>query len=92
MIKYSLTEPKPSIKWFKDEEEIIVVTDEFYQILEIEDTISLIIKSVKPSCKGLYYVQLSNAAGKKNSNKAQLIVNCMVFLLFVIILTKNLNK
>jgi hypothetical protein len=77
--KFSLTisgKPKPSVKWFREEEEI-VITEEEYEIIETEDSVQFIIKSAKPVNTGSYYVELTNDAGKITSNKAQLIVNSM---------------
>lgn len=82
-IKISGGKPKPKVKWFKEEEEIIVETTELYEIVEIEDTVTLIIKSAKPSDSGNYYAQLYNEAGQLNSNKAQLIVNRINFFFFL---------
>lgn len=70
--------PKPTIKWFKEEEEIIT-TVETYEVVEIEDTVTLIIKSAKPENAGNYFAQLINEAGTINTNKAQLIVNSACF-------------
>ena len=65
--------PKPTFKWFLEEEEIITTVD--YEIIETDDSITLIIKSAKPQNAGNYWVQLTNDAGKLNSNKALLTVN-----------------
>lgn len=73
--------PKPTIKWFKEEEEIIT-TVETYEVVEIEDTVTLIIKSAKPENAGNYFAQLINEAGTINTNKAQLIVNSACFFIF----------
>ena len=70
--------PKPSIKWFKEEEEIII-TEESYEVIEIEDSVSLIIKSVKVDKAGSYYAQLTNEVTTISSNKAQLVVNSMFY-------------
>ena len=66
--------PKPTMKWFREEEEI-VFTEETYEIIETEDSVQFIIKSTKSEHTGFYYVELTNDAGKITSNKAQLIVN-----------------
>jgi hypothetical protein len=66
--------PKPTAKWFKEEEEI-VVTVETYEIVETEDSYTFVIKSAKPADIGNYSVQLINEAGQTISNKAQLTVN-----------------
>jgi hypothetical protein len=78
VIKITGGKPKPTVKWFKEEEEIIVETVELYEVIESEDTITLIVKSVKPENAGNYYAQISNEAGQINTNKAQLIVNRML--------------
>ena len=75
VIKISGGKPKPSVKWFKEEEEIITTTVERYEVVEIEDTVTLIIKSAKSEDAGNYFAQLTNEAGQASSNKAQLIVN-----------------
>ena len=76
LVKISGGKPKPTFKWFKEEEEIVVTTEEeTYEFIEIEDTIQFIIKSVKPENAGSYYAQITNEAGQVNTNKAQLIVN-----------------
>ena len=74
VVKFS-GKPKPTVKWFREEEEIIVTTEEIYEFIETEDTVQFIIKSVKPENSGSYYAQLANAAGHINTNKAQLTVN-----------------
>ena len=76
--------PKPEVKWFFEETEIITTNNEVYEITEIDETFYLTIKNVKPSNTGTYYVQLINEAGTVNSNKAQLNVNCM-FLEFILL-------
>lgn len=76
-IKIAGGKPKPTVKWFKEEEEIVVTTVETYEIVEVEDTVTLIIKSAKPENSGNYYVQLVNEAGQISSNKASLTVNSM---------------
>jgi len=65
--------PKPTIKWFKEEQEIIIT--ESYEIVETEDTYTLIIKSAKPENSGNYSAQISNETGTATSNKAVLTVN-----------------
>ena len=72
---------KISLKKFKDEEEIVITTEteESYEIIESEDTVTLILKSAKPEQSGNYFAQLTNEAGQANSNKAVLTVNSMLF-------------
>ena len=67
--------PKPQVKWFRDEEEIIV--SESYEITEeSEEEVTLVIKSCKsPDNAGNYYAKISNEFGEVVSNKATLIIN-----------------
>ena len=74
LVKFS-GKPKPTVKWFKEEEEIVTTVEETYEVIEAEDSVQFIIKSVKPENSGNYYAQLINEAGTINSNKAQLLVN-----------------
>lgn len=76
-LKIAGGKPKPSVKWFKEEEEIVTTTVEIYEVVEVEDTVTLIIKSAKPENAGNYYAQLVNDAGQISSNKAQLVVNSL---------------
>ena len=75
LVKFTGGKPKPTFKWFKDEEEIIVTTEEIYEFIETQDSIQFIIKSAKPENSGSYYAQIANEAGQTNTNKAQLVVN-----------------
>jgi hypothetical protein len=52
--------------------------------VEIEDTVTLVIKSAKPEHSGNYYAQLTNEAGQINSNKASLTVNSMIFVILLL--------
>ena len=70
---------KPEIKWFKNDEEIIIENNDFFEVIVMEDTISLLIKNVKPVNAGYYHAQLTNYAGKTISNKAQFIINRKFF-------------
>lgn len=82
VIKIAGGKPKPAVKWFKEEEEIVIT--EIYEIVEIEDTVTLVIKSAKPEHSGNYYAQLTNEAGQINSNKASLTVNSMIFVILLL--------
>lgn len=75
VVKIAGGKPKPTIKWFKEEEEIITTTVETYEVVETEDTVTLIIKSAKPDNAGNYFAQLINEAGTISTNKALLVVN-----------------
>jgi hypothetical protein len=75
VIKVSGGKPKPKVKWFYEEEEIVTETTEFYEVIESDDIITLIVKNVAPKNAGNYSAQLYNDAGQLNTNKAQLVVN-----------------
>lgn len=82
VIKIAGGKPKPTIKWFKEEEEIITTSIEIYEVVEVEDTVTLIIKSAKPEHAGNYFAQLINEAGTINTNKALLVVNSWCFFFY----------
>ena len=66
--------PKPTVKWFRDEEEII--TNEEYEIIESEEESVLIIKSCKsPNNNGNYYAKISNEFGEVVTNKSVITIN-----------------
>jgi hypothetical protein len=67
------------VKWFYEEEEIVTETTEFYEVIETDDIITLIVKNVKPENAGNYFASVYNDVGKILSNKAQLIVKCNSF-------------
>lgn len=66
--------PKPTSIWFKEDEEI-QITAETHELIETEDSTTLIIKSAQSEHAGNYSVKLTNEAGQANSNKATLTVN-----------------
>lgn len=67
--------PKPTVKWFKDEVEILL--NETIEIIETsEEEITLIIKSCKSlENSGNYYAKLTNEFGETLTNKAVLTIN-----------------
>jgi len=69
--------PKPLIKWFKEEILIDTTFIESFEQIDLEDSSTLIIKSVKNESSGSYYTQLSNEVATINSNKALVVVNSM---------------
>ncbi len=72
--------PKPELKWFFEEEEI-VITEEHYEVTEVEEAVTLTIKNVRAADAGSYFARLVNEAGSVSTNKAQLNVNSTVFFL-----------
>lgn len=71
-VKFS-GKPRPIVKWFREEEEIIITEE--YEIIETEDSVTLIIKSAKPAHAGNYSAQLTNLVGTATTNKALLTLN-----------------
>jgi sporulation protein YlmC with PRC-barrel domain len=66
--------PKPSVKWFRDEEEIVI--NEEYEIIESEEESVLIIRSCKsPNNNGNYYAKVANEFGEVVTNKSAIIIN-----------------
>lgn len=67
--------PRPNLKWFREEEEIILTTSKFYELIEMEDTVTLIIKSIQATQSGNYYALLKNEVGSSKTNKINITVN-----------------
>jgi hypothetical protein len=93
VVKFS-GKPKPQIKWFRDEEEIIV--NESYEVVETaEDEITLNILSCKsPDNSGNYYAKIANQFGEVVTNKASLTINSEFFYLsrnFTVNSVKSIN-
>jgi len=66
--------PKPTVKWFKDEEEIVYT--ENIEIVEIaEDEVTLVLKSTTAIDTGVFYAKISNEFGEVSSTKATLTIN-----------------
>lgn len=76
-VKFS-GKPKPTIKWFRDEEEIVV--SEQYEIVETaEDEVTFTILSCKSAeHSGNYYAKVSNEFGEAATNKAVLTINSKI--------------
>jgi hypothetical protein len=74
IVKFS-GKPKPTIKWFKEDVEIVI--DESIEIIEsAEDEVTFIIKSCKSlENSGTYFAKLVNEFGEIASNKATLTIN-----------------
>ena len=66
--------PRPTVKWFKEEEEI-QPNPENLEIVEEEESTELVFKSTKVEDSGNYYAKLTNEAGDVRTNKAALNVN-----------------
>ena len=56
-----------------------MLTEEHYEVTEVEESVTLTIKNVKSSDAGSYFARLVNEAGSVSTNKAQLNVNSTVF-------------
>ncbi|CAF4411465.1 unnamed protein product, partial [Rotaria socialis] len=60
---------KPKVKWYKDGEEIIETVEEEYEIIEEEETYTLLIKRAQPKDSGEYQAVITNDAGQVKSKK-----------------------
>ena len=86
-IKFS-GKPKPTVKWFKDDVEIVI--DETIEIVETEEEVTFIIKSCKSAeNSGNYSVKVINEFGEIASNKAILTINSKIFFFSFLILILN---
>lgn len=77
-IRYAGGNPRPTFQWFANDAEEIV-SNETYEITEVEETLSLTVRKAKASHAATYHVHLVNEAGTVESNKAKLTVNCNKF-------------
>ena len=85
-IKFIGGNPKPLWKWFKDDKEVLILPDSNFETAEEDDSVRLLIHSVKYEDTGVYHIQLSNKAGDVSSNKAQVVVNSTLhFFLFIFV-------
>lgn len=62
--------PKPSVKWYKNDIELIIT--DLYEICESDDEVTLLIKSCTHDDSGSYFAKISNSFGEVSSNKATL--------------------
>jgi len=60
---------KPQVKWYKDGEEIIKTVEEEYEIIEEEETYTLLIKRAQPKDSGEYQAIITNDVGQIKSKK-----------------------
>ncbi|CAM4905811.1 unnamed protein product [Rotaria socialis] len=60
---------KPKVKWFKNGEEIIETVEETYEIVEEEETYTLLIKNAKPKDSGEYQAVITNDVGQIKTKK-----------------------
>ena len=70
--------PKPTIKWYKEDKHLDIEKNEQYEIVEAEETVSLIIKNCKYENSGNYYARIENETGAVKTNTAQLTINRML--------------
>ena len=63
------TGTKPKVKWYKDGEEIVETVEEEYEIIEEEETYTLLIKNPKPQASGEYQAVITNEVGQVKSKK-----------------------
>jgi hypothetical protein len=67
--------PRPNVKLFREEEEILLTTTKFYELIEMEDSVTFIIKSIQATQSGNYYALLKNDLGSTKTNKINITVN-----------------
>ena len=60
---------KPQVKWYKDGEEIIKTVEEEYEIIEEEETYTLLMKRPQPKESGEYQAVITNDVGQVKSKK-----------------------
>lgn len=60
---------KPKVKWYKDGEEIVETVEEEYEIIEEEETYTLLIKRAQPKDSGDYQATITNDVGQIKSKK-----------------------
>jgi hemicentin len=68
-IKVSGTKPK--VKWYRNGEEVVETVEENYEIIEEEDTYTLLIKNAKPKNSAEYQAVISNDVGEVKSKKVK---------------------
>ncbi|CAF4635994.1 unnamed protein product, partial [Rotaria magnacalcarata] len=59
----------PKVKWFKNGEEVIETVEETYEIVEEEETYTLLIKNAKPIDSGEYQAVITNDVGQIKTKK-----------------------
>lgn len=68
--------PKPSVKWFKDEVEVVIEQESIEVTETAEDEVTFVIKACKSlENSGVYFAKVSNEFGEASTNKATLTVN-----------------
>lgn len=60
---------KPKVKWYKNGEEIIETVEESFEIVDEEETYTLLIKNSKPKDSGEYQAVITNDVGQVKSKK-----------------------
>jgi hemicentin len=60
---------KPQVKWYKDGEEIIKTVEEEYEMVEEEETYTLLMKRPQPKDSGEYQAVITNDVGQIKSKK-----------------------
>ena len=80
MVQITAGKPKPTLKWFYNEEEINTEQADLYEFLEIENTHTLVIKASNLNNSGVYFAKVSNEAGCIASNKCKLEVKRKLYI------------
>lgn len=82
-LKLATIKPKPTIKWFRDDNELDVNDKEKYLYNEGDDLVELVIKEAKSTDSGMYHATLVNEAGEAATNKGNLIVNSKLYQFYI---------
>ena len=70
--------PKPNVKWFKEEEEI-VYTENIEIVETVEDEVTLVLKTTTAVDTGVFFAKIANEYGEVSSTKATLTINRKCF-------------
>ncbi|CAF1262379.1 unnamed protein product, partial [Rotaria sordida] len=68
-LKIQASGTNPKVKWYKDGEEIIKTVEEEYEIIEEEETFTLLLKRAQPKDSGEYQAVITNDVGQIKSKK-----------------------
>jgi hemicentin len=68
------TGTKPKVTWFKNGQEIVKTIEENYEIIEEDETYTLLIKNAKPKDTAEYQAVITNDVGQVKSKKVKVLV------------------
>ena len=65
---------KPKVQWFKDGQEVVETMEEQFEIVEEDETYTLLIKNAKPKQSGEYQAVITNDVGQVKTKKVKVLV------------------